>query len=221
MLKHIAIESVEYEHQSPNPALEQCVEERMAELSQALAIVEAQKLELENALLMRDETQRQLKAELEDARLLHGISAMLIDENTLGDLYQKLVDAATLVMRSDFGTMQRYDHERRQLELIAHRGLNDEAVEFWRWVHAGRACTCGRSLEVSGRVVVPDFERCEFIEGSADLIAFRKAGVRSAQSTPLLTRDGRLVGMLTTHWTRNHEPPERDLSGFAHPHRRR
>jgi signal transduction histidine kinase/ActR/RegA family two-component response regulator len=202
---------VEYEHHSPNPALEQRVEERTAELSQALAIVEAQKLELENALRMRDETQRQLEAELEDARLLHGISAMLIDENTLGDLYQKLVDAATLVMRSDFGSMQRYDEERNQLELIAHRGLNDEAVQFWKWVHAGRACTCGRALVVSGRVIVPDFELCEFIEGSEDLIAFRKAGARSAQSTPLLTRNGRLVGMLTTHWTRKHQPGEREL----------
>jgi len=211
MLKHLAIESAEYKHHNPSLALERRVAERTAELSQALATVEAQKHELENALLLRDETQRQLKAELEDARLLHGISAMLIDENTLGDLYQKLVDAATLVMRSDFGTMQRYDEERQQLELIAHRGLTAEAVEFWRWVHSGRACTCGRSLEVSGRVIVPDFEQCAFIEGSEDLIAFRQAGVRSAQSTPLLTRDGRLVGMLTTHWTRIHEPAEREL----------
>jgi signal transduction histidine kinase/ActR/RegA family two-component response regulator len=211
MLKHIATESVEYEHQSPSHALEQCVEQRMAELSQALSIVEAQKLELENALRMRDETQRQLKAELEDARLLHGISAMLIDENTLGDLYQKLVDAATLVMRSDCGSMQRYDQERGALELIAHHGLDAEALAFWHWVHPGRATTCGRALEVSARVIVPDFESCDFIAGSEDLVAFRKAGVKSAQSTPLLTRDGRLVGMITTHWTRDHEPGEREL----------
>jgi signal transduction histidine kinase len=211
MLNDTALKSVEYELPKQNLALEQRVEERTAELTQALAIVEAQKLELENALRMRDETQRQLEAELEDARLLHGISAMLIDENTIGDLYQRLVEAATLVMRSDFGSMQRYDHERGELQLIAHRGLDAEAVDFWQWVYPDRATTCGKALAMSQRVIVPDFESCDFIAGSEDLVAFRKAGVRSAQSTPLLTRNGRLVGMITTHWTRPHEPPERDL----------
>jgi signal transduction histidine kinase len=195
----------------PSILLEQLVEQRTAELSQALAAVEAQKQELESALRQKEEVQSQLKDELKDAQLLHNISAMLVDENSVGELYQKLVDAATLVMRSDFGSMQRFDEEEGKLQLIAHRGLDESAVEFWQWVHAGRATTCGKALQLGQRVVVPDFEVCEFIEGSADLIAFRQAGVRSAQSTPLLTRNGRLVGMITTHWTRVCQPRERDL----------
>jgi signal transduction histidine kinase/ActR/RegA family two-component response regulator len=160
---------------------------------------------------MRDEIQLQLEAELEDARLLHGISAMLVDEHNVGELFQKLVDAATLIMRSDFGSIQRYDEARGELQLIATRGLNDEAVSYWQWVHPGRATTCGHALLKSQRVVVPDFESWGDISGSDDLIAFRAAGVRAAQSTPLLTRSGRLVGMITTHWTRSHAPQERDL----------
>ncbi|MRX08980.1 response regulator [Pseudoduganella sp. FT25W] len=195
----------------PDSALQQRVDERTAELSQALAVVEAQKRELEHALRMRDEIQLQLEAELEDARLLHGISAMLVDEHNVGELFQKLVDAATLIMRSDFGSIQRYDEARGELQLIATRGLNDEAVSYWQWVHPGRATTCGHALLKSQRVVVPDFESWGDISGSDDLIAFRAAGVRAAQSTPLLTRSGRLVGMITTHWTRSHEPQERDL----------
>ncbi|MHA4866681.1 hybrid sensor histidine kinase/response regulator [Duganella sp. PWIR1] len=167
--------------------------------------------ELENALRMRDESQRQLEEELADARLLHGISAMLIDENNIGDLYQRLVDAATLVMRSDFGSMQRYDPVRGELQIIAQQGLNQEALDHWRWVYAGRPCTCGMALAAGERVIVPDFEACAALQGTDDLVAFRKAGVQSAQSTPLLTRDGRLIGMITTHWTRRHEPAERDL----------
>ncbi|MRW86759.1 response regulator [Pseudoduganella sp. FT26W] len=200
------------EHQDrSDSALQQRVDERTAELSQALAVVEAQKRELEHALRMRDEIQLQLEAELEDARLLHGISAMLVDEHNVGELFQKLVDAATLIMRSDFGSIQRYDEARGELQLIATRGLSDEAVSYWQWVHPGRATTCGHALLKSQRVVVPDFESWNDISGSDDLIAFRAAGVRAAQSTPLLTRSGRLVGMITTHWTRSHEPQERDL----------
>nr|WP_315250722.1 ATP-binding protein [uncultured Duganella sp.] len=187
------------------------IEDGTAELRKALAVVEAQKHELESALRMRDEVQLQLETELEDARLLHSISAMLIDEDTVDILYQKLVDAATLVMRSDFGSMQRYDEEQGKLQLIATRGLNDAAIDFWQWVHPGRATTCGRALALCERVIVPDFEDCDFIAGSDDLAEFRKAGVRAAQSTPLLTRNGRLVGMITTHWTRSCQPRERDL----------
>ncbi len=210
-MNNSAVELTECLLSHPNLALEQRVEERTAELSRALALVEAQKRELEAALRMRDEVQHQLEAELQDARLLQSSSAMLIDENNVGALFQKLVDVATSIMRSDFGSIQRWDPERGALELIAHNGLSEEALAFWRWVHPGRATTCGEALKRSRRVTASDFETCEFITGSEDAAAFRAAGVRSAQSTPLLTREGKLVGMITTHWTRECMPHERDL----------
>jgi len=37
------------------------------------------------------------------------------------------------------------------------------------------------------------------------------AGVRSMQSTPLITRGGRLLGILTTHWSVPHAPGEHEL----------
>jgi signal transduction histidine kinase len=217
MLNNFAVLPVDHESHGShatdrsNFALEERVQERTAELTLALAMVEAQKIELEHALRARDEVQHQLETELADARLLHGISAALVDEDSEAELYQTLVDAATVVMRSEFGSMQRFDAERGELQLIAHHGLDDEARAFWGWVHPGRATTCGKALEAGQRVIVPDFEACDFIAGTADLEAFRRAGVRAAQSTPLLTRNGRLVGMITTHWTRACQPRERDL----------
>lgn len=213
-MKNTVVRSAEYEFGRDSLLIDQHAEDSTAQLRAALALVEAQKSQLENALRARDEIQRQLETELEDARLLHTISSAMTDEDSVDALYQKLVDAATLVMRSDFGSMQRYDQTRGELELIAHHGLNDEALQFWKWVYPGRATTCGKALEIGKRVVVSDFETCDFIAGSDDLIAFRKAGVRAAQSTPLRTRSGRLVGMITTHWTRAHEPRERDLRLF-------
>ncbi len=180
-------------------------------LAAAMALVEKQQLELDTAKRAHEETQQRLETELEDARLLHSISSMLISEKSLDALYQKIVEVATRIMRSDFGTMQRLDEERGELQLIAQQGLNDEALAFWGWVHLGRATTCGRALELNDRVITPDFETCDFIAGSEDLLEFRKANVRAAQSTPLLTREGKLVGMLTTHWTGCHTPGEREL----------
>jgi GAF domain-containing protein len=47
--------------------------------------------------------------------------------------------------------------------------------------------------------------------GSPDLLAFRRAGIRSAQMTPMLSRGGKLLGMISTHWNEPHQPPDRDL----------
>ena len=120
------------------------------------------------------------------------------------------MDAAALVMHSDFATMQRFDSEREALELIAHRGFDEDAQAFWEWVPPQRPTSCGMSLHQKKRVVVPDFDKWEYSAGE-DLAAFRAGGVAAAQSTPLLSRSGKLVGMISTHWKSPHQPSERDL----------
>jgi signal transduction histidine kinase/CheY-like chemotaxis protein len=60
-------------------------------------------------------------------------------------------------------------------------------------------------------VVVPDVERAEFMAGTPDLEGFRNEGVRAAQTTPLFSRGGSLLGMITTYWGEVHRPSERDF----------
>ena len=135
-------------HTSP----EQIVEELQADLHRALCIVEALKLELETALKERDQVRSQLEEEQHDSQLLHSIGEMLIDKHNTDALYQKLLDAATEIMHSDLGSLQRYDSERNELQLIAHSDLDDEAIAFWQWVCSGQATTCGQALKKSQRV---------------------------------------------------------------------
>lgn len=61
--------------------------------------------------------------------------------------------------------------------------------------HPRRATACGDVLARGARLVVDDFSACDFIAGTLDADAFRAPGVQSAQSTPLLTRDGRSCSM--------------------------
>jgi signal transduction histidine kinase/ActR/RegA family two-component response regulator len=210
-IENPAIKLAKQELHRANLELEQRVSERTTELRDALAKVEEQKRELETVLQMRNESQRQLEAELADTRLLHSISATLINEGVVGDFYQKLVDAAAMLMRSDFASMQRFDPERGALQLIAHKGFSVEALAFWEWVPPLRPCACGLALHRQERCIVPDYEAWEFVAGSNELAAFRAAGVRAVQSTPLLSRSGILVGMISTHWKHPHQPSERDL----------
>ena len=78
-------------------------------------------------------------------------------------------------------------------------------------MRADSACTCGVAITRRDRVIASDVANTAFLAGTADQAALLDAGIRAAQSTPLLSRGGELVGMITTHWKQCHEPSERDL----------
>src|SRR5262249_20228547 len=54
-------------------------------------------------------------------------------------------------------------------------------------------------------------EDCGSMADSADLQEYRRSGIRAVQSTPLMSRSGRMIGMISTHWRRPHRPTEREL----------
>lgn len=155
--------------------------------------------------------------ELSDIDLLHKISIALINEQDRFELYGKIVEAAVAITGSQFGTMQLLcppddpSGHGGELQLLAQRGLPPEAVGFWQWVSPAAFSSCTLALKFGQRAIVPDFEQWDDISGTPDLLAFRSAGIRSAQTTPLLSRSGKLLGMISTHWSEPHQPSDRDL----------
>ena len=157
------------------------------------------------------ETQRQLVSELAATRRLQQISTKLIHARDPDVLYEMIVDAAVAIMRSDFASMQMFYPERGELRLLAYRGFNPTAAAFWEWVRPGSGSTCGAALATGDRSIVADIELSDFMAGSEDLETYRQTGIRAVQSTPLVSREGRLLGMMSTHWRNSHQPSDRDL----------
>jgi PAS domain S-box-containing protein len=160
------------------------------------------------------EHERQLADELAATRKLQELSIEMASEVDVESLYQKLIDVAVTIMRSDYASMQQYlPHigARGELKLLGHHGFTPEAVRFWAWVRADSTCTCGVAITRRERVIASDVANAEFMKGTTDQAQLLKAGIRAAQTTPLLSRRGGLLGMITTHWKVCHEPSERDL----------
>ena len=63
-------------------------------------------------------------------------------------------------------------------------------------------------MSSGARSVVPDIEACDVMAGTTDLEASRRSGIRAVQSTPLISRSGELIGMISTHWREPHQPGE-------------
>lgn len=156
--------------------------------------------------------QDRLEAELADSRLLQTISAELIQHDDV-ELHQKILDAAIRIGRSDCASMQVFvdDLDGGHLELLAYRGFPAESAARFATVDATSLSTCGELLRRRARVIVPEVKRCDFMAGSTELSLYLEGGVLAVQSTPLVSRDGRLVGVISTHWQRPHEPSEREL----------
>ena len=68
---------------------------------------------------------------------------------------------------------------------------------------------CGRAALRGVQVVVDDVK--QDLTAAPHRRVFRIAGVRSVQSTPLLDRSGRMIGMISTHLPVPGRPAERDL----------
>jgi PAS domain S-box-containing protein len=154
----------------------------------------------------------QADAEPEDRSLrLQEISTLVIQEGNLEALYERVLDTAIGLMSADAGTMQKYYPERGELQLLATRGFHPESAAFWGRVNRASATTCGMALLLGRRVIVPDFESSDFMAGTADLDVSRRSALRAAQSTPLVSRSGRLLGMMSTLWHKPHHPTEHEL----------
>ena len=164
------------------------------------------------------ESQVRLEMELTDTQLLQGVSAEIILQDNPQVLYEKILDGAVAIMHSDFASMQMLYPERGsggELRLLVFRGFNPRAAKFWEWVGVDSAgSTCGAALRTGQRVIVSDAEQCEFMAETEDLTVFFETGIRSCQTTPLRSRNGKLVGMISTHWREPHQPSEHDLRLF-------
>ena len=156
----------------------------------------------------------QLADELRDTKLLQGLSAQLIHEANTSELYEKIMDAAVNIMHSDFASMQMHYPEHGsggELRLLAFRGFRPQAAKFWEWVGADSQCSCGVALRAGRRIIVSNVEMAEFLAGTADLATYLATGIHAVQSTPLVSRNGKIIGMISTHWRKPHQPSERDL----------
>jgi PAS domain S-box-containing protein len=145
---------------------------------------------------------------------LQEISTLLIQEGNLDSLYRRVLDAAIKLMSADMGSLQRFYPEQRELRLLAWKGFHPYSAAFWERVHLKSASTCGAALSARHRVMVPDVEASDFMAGTVDLDAYHQSGICAVQSTPLVSRSGQLLGMISTHWREPHQPTERAFRLF-------
>ena len=149
-----------------------------------------------------------LAAELAAMTRLHQLSTRLQMASELQPILEEVLDATIALLGADFGNVQLYELESHALKIVAQRGFQQEILDYFNSVHEGTA-SCGVALERRERVIVEDVLTDPSFAPHLKIVA--AAGYRAVQSTPLISRDGELLGRISTHFRRPHRPSKDDL----------
>jgi PAS domain S-box-containing protein len=150
-----------------------------------------------------------LAAELAGMARLQEVSNRLVQTGDSTSLLQEIVDAAIAITAADMGNVQLFKPDTGELEIVASRGLSGDFLSFFARVDERRG-SCGLAMHSGERVIVEDVTMSPLFDGS-ELDALTACGVRAVQSTPLISRTGQLVGVLSTHYRSPCRPAGRDL----------
>jgi two-component system CheB/CheR fusion protein len=149
-------------------------------------------------------------AELEAVNGLYKLTTRLLLSNNLKAAMGEVLDAAIIIHSADMGDIQLLDPKTKTLKFAAARGLSSSFMSEFASVDSNQLSTSsGQALQSGERVIIEDVNID--LASAAHRHAAAETGYRAVQSTPLITRGGELVGMLSTHFRRPHRPLEREL----------
>jgi GAF domain-containing protein len=115
---------------------------------------------------------------------------------------QTILDDVIALLGAEYGNVQLSVGD--ELVIAAQRGLSADFLKTFRRVKKDDGSACGRALRLGEPVIIRD------VEQDPEFAAFRpdakKAGFRSVQSTPFFSKDGNVIGMVSTHFAHAHEP---------------
>jgi two-component system CheB/CheR fusion protein len=146
---------------------------------------------------LRDSEQK-LESELAVMRRLHQMTSAVSAASSMNDALELILQAAIEMHHADMGNVQMFDRDSRRLRIVAHRGFTPAFLERFRSVGEDDASACGRALRCRRTAPIPDVIEDAAFAPFRDIAA--AAGFRAVLSTPLIARDGELVGILSVHF---------------------
>jgi two-component system, chemotaxis family, CheB/CheR fusion protein len=153
-------------------------------------------------------SQEQLKQELEVISRLHQMTMRVVTASELSEAVDEILNAAVELQESDMGDVQLVTADRTGLEILASRGLPESYLDALRVVKIEEDPVSGRAVREKRRITVSDVDSEAAIPVYRGLAA--AAGFSAVQATPLISHNGRILGVLTTHYRRPRSLSEHD-----------
>lgn len=157
-----------------------------------------------------DERLERDRKELSAIRRMYDLSTRPVSEDNLAEIMDEILDTVIWLTGADMGNLHLLDEREGVLKNAVSRGFDPVSVAVIRSMNNVKPA-CGAALKRRERVIVRDVGKSSLFAGTAIRDVLLAAGVRSVQSTPLITREGRLVGVLSTHYRKPKRADKVDL----------
>jgi GAF domain-containing protein len=122
-------------------------------------------------------------------------------------LYGKVLEGALSLAGADRGNIQLVNRANGALLIVAQHGFGPEFLEYFAVVDDDSSA-CGRAAKRRAQTVIADVTTNPGFAPHRAIAA--AAGFRAVLSTPLIDRDGRLIGVVSTHYRDPYRPLWRD-----------
>lgn len=129
--------------------------------------------------------------------------------NQLHDCLGQILRAA-LSITGDMGNVQLVDPVHGSLRIVSQIGFHRPFLNFFDATHGGSAA-CGTALMRRKRVVVEDVASDPIFWRTEARSVMLTARAHAVQSTPLLKRSDKILGIISTHYKRPGRPTGWDL----------
>lgn len=128
--------------------------------------------------------------------------------DNLTSALEDVLENAVETCGADFGHIQLLNAQTGALEIVAHRGFQEEFLSHFCSVRMDGGSACARAMKSGERILIEDVQRDPEYEPHRPIAS--AAGYRAVQATPLKTHHGIIVGMLSTYFQEPHRVSERD-----------
>jgi PAS domain S-box-containing protein len=119
-----------------------------------------------------------------------------------------VLSASIEILNADMGNIQLFQQTKKGLKIVAQQGFQPEFLATFDFVDATDNSACGRALRSGQRCIIEDVLADESYAPYRD--AARSAGYRAVQSTPLISHNGAMLGILSTHFRQPHSLRDRE-----------
>jgi PAS domain S-box-containing protein len=159
----------------------------------------------------RRQAETRVAAELRDMKLLNDLSVQLVRADVaVSENLEGILQTAMGIARADKGNIQLFDEASGSLKIAAQQGFERAFLKFFEHVRDD-ASACSASMRAAERVVIEDVTTSQIFAGQPSKEVLLGAHVRAVISTPLKDSNGKLLGMVSTHFCEPHRPAEREL----------
>ena len=123
---------------------------------------------------------------------------------------KEILNVALEISGAEKGVIQLLDVESGALTIETQTGFDEPFLTFFANVEDGE--TIWRTaMNSHQRVIVEDVRESELFAAKQWLEKLSDAGVRAVQSLPLMSSSGKMLGIMSTHFSEPHRPSEQEL----------